>query len=139
MQTILEYLKRRQKQNYNGYVEPHYSRGECDGIEIMDNGLHFILCLYDINDDTWNEVSDRCRRLGGRLWSEEECKVVEKHLDKINKILTTANGEIVDDKSYWISDNVEGEYHRVYRPGRQELSSGYGDAWDFYGRYIIEL
>ena len=140
MKTILEYLKRRQKQNYDERIRPHYLRGKCDGIEIMDDGLHFVLSLYNIPQDIWNKVLNKCHREGGLMWSKAECEVVEKHLDEIDKLLEEMHGDKLRDNQYWIDFSSSPGFHIVYRPGSSWIYGlGYNDDWMFYGRYIIEL
>ena len=110
MQTILEYLKRRDKQKYDGDVSIHHTGGDVDGIEVFDGDEHFILSLRDADGRyTWKDATNEAKKLGMRLGTVSEWDVVYKHLDEINKLIEdNLIGHLIGvgrfPKQYWTSD-----------------------------------
>ena len=104
MQTILEYLKRRDKQDYEP-IQIHYAKsGKPDGIEIHDDGHDFILSLKDKGRRMyWSDAVDE-NGPKGRLGTKEEWGVIDKNLDKINELIRWAGGDAIGYNFYWTLD-----------------------------------
>ena len=107
MKTILEYLKRRDIQDYTPEpVQMHYNgSGKPDGIEIQENGLHFILSLKDSGTGNWISAMEKAASLGRRLATKEEWKLIYKYLNQISDLLRShGKGFIKYKEGYWTSE-----------------------------------
>ena len=105
MQPILEYLKRRDKQNYEP-VKVHYHLLKPDGIEIHSDKTSFVIGLKDIGTRPWRTAMDTAKKMNVRLATKTEWETIVEHLDEINELLESVGGNLIyHNANYWTSDN----------------------------------
>ena len=112
MQTILEYLKRRERQYYTAEkVSVYYD----DGIEIHDksNGQKhdFVIMAFErLSHCTYNAAEDYAKRNGCRLPTKDEWKVIIDNIPHITQILTDLHAPTLFKPFYWCESHFGPTY-----------------------------
>ena len=95
MQSILEYLKQREKQEYSP-IEPHYGQdGKFDGVMVTDDRYQFVLLRVQLKT-SYGDAQKSGKLYDGRIPTRDEWTVIRTHLKDINKIFLDNKCKTID-------------------------------------------
>ena len=109
MQTILEYLKRRKKQDYTGEedIMVHYNKmGRSDGLVLKIGKSKILVSKFDDGTMDYTHAKELCDYLGMRLPLVNEMQYIDQHLKEINKLMRSIDGVQFGKTAYWTSTDM---------------------------------
>ena len=112
MQTILEYLKRRQKQDYTpGKVSVCYDGRNPVGVEIHDEGHDFVLMAYKrLEECSYNEAAEFAVKNKCRIPTETEWKIIVANMPAVSQALTDIKAKQLFGQFYWRDSHFAPNY-----------------------------
>ena len=135
MQTILEYLKHREKQNYTDPDVKIILAKNGVWFNVFDGIEHHEVRMSSLDKRSrYGELSNAMILRGWRLPTAKEMHEINDNLKDVNSILLPL-GDPVLNTHYWCNDNGQ--------PSRFEMGSGKCEPWDklndvLYVRYIYD-